>query len=473
MFNDSQDEFDRFFATDSVKCPNCAANIFFNEKIGKLVCGSCGGIYEPESLKSSGRFENRDTEDAGDEEENKQEFICDSCGAAVVTDYNTAATFCAFCGSPTLIKKRLSKSFRPDLIIPFKVSKEEAIANFRAWAKQQHGVPKEFMSDATLTKITGYYVPFWLIDADCHAVVGGSGKIEDGTTVANFFIDRDIKFHVKMVPFDGCQKIPNTLMEAIEPFDYKDLKYYNDMYLPGFYAQRYDKSAIDMLDIIKIRIDSYAAGIVKHFTTGEYTSVSVGATGSFAENFSQLYALMPVWFLNIKHQGINYSIAVNGQTGEASGNLPVASSLVRQHASNEVLRWGAKYLAVTAAMGAVLSLPPLFGLWTRFDGYGYDGGRIFSICVSTFLVLWFMTMLTGLSVIVPFLKRKFKDRSTSESVTIDRAPDVGEYIDYRNGFDMQKNDKFSCMTTADPDGNKGRTQKNSLVLIILKWIFKD
>ena len=47
--------------TTSAKCPNCAANIFYNEKAGKLVCNMCGGLFAPESLKPLGRIETRDT----------------------------------------------------------------------------------------------------------------------------------------------------------------------------------------------------------------------------------------------------------------------------------------------------------------------------------------------------------------------------------------------------------------------------
>ena len=210
---------DRYQGTGSAKCPNCAANIFYNEKLSKLICSMCGGLFDPSSLKPVGRIENRDTEESGEQEDNKQEFICDSCGAAVVTDYNTAATFCAFCGSPTLIKRRLSKCFRPDVIIPFKVSKEEAIDNYLEWAKTHKGIPKKFVSESVLEKITGYYIPFWLIDADCKAEVTGTGQKFHGQDIENFKIDRTLVYKVTRVPFDGCKKIANTLMEAIEPFD--------------------------------------------------------------------------------------------------------------------------------------------------------------------------------------------------------------------------------------------------------------
>ena len=40
-----------YSGTESVKCPNCGANIFYNEKVGKVVCHMCGGLYETKSLK--------------------------------------------------------------------------------------------------------------------------------------------------------------------------------------------------------------------------------------------------------------------------------------------------------------------------------------------------------------------------------------------------------------------------------------
>lgn len=469
MFTGHNNGFNNSFSTGSAKCPNCAANIFFNEKIGKLVCNSCGGLYEPESLNPSGRIENRDTAIAGEEEENKQEFVCDSCGATVVTDYNTAATFCAFCGSATLIKKRLSKSFRPDLIIPFKVSKEEAIENFKKWAMPYKGIPKEFLAESTLEKITGCYVPFWLLDADCHAEVAGSGVVKNNDKIVQrFIVDRSIDFEVRKVPFDGCQRIPNLLMEAIEPFDYSDLRPYNDMYLPGFYAQRYDKSALDMLDIIKIRFNAYAEGLVEHFVAGEYDEVNVDCKGSYADNFSQKYALFPVWFLNIKYDGDVYSIAVNGQTGEASGNLPIKKSRVHLHAALETVQWVLKYMLVTAVVPALISLP--IGLPGVVEIGDFMSWFIF---LGMFVILWAVFALAGLIALIPYLKRRFRTRSFMESVTIDKAPSVEQYIDYQGKINMEKRDDFSYLRQACVNKDEEDHGDMTLLVKLLSWIFKE
>ena len=452
------------FGTTSAKCPNCAANIFYNEKAGKLICNMCGGLFDPESLKPLGKIEVRDTAAAGEEEENKQEFICDSCGAAVVTDYNTAATFCAFCGSATLIKKRLSTCFRPDLIIPFKISKEEAIENYLKWAKTQKGIPKKFLSESVLEKITGYYTPFWLLDADCSAEVGGKGQIFHDDVVENYFIDRTLEYKVRRVPFDGCRKISNTLMEAIEPFDYSELRDYNDMYLPGFFAQRYDLSAIDMMDLIKIRLDNYATGIVKHFSAKEYDVFkAVSAEGSYSENFKQVYALMPVWFLNIEYEGSTYGIAVNGQTGKASGSLPINKKKVHMHALASVIKDVLLFIAITVIAAALVVAAVIAITPDEVPDMAY---------VIVFLLFWLTVTISGLIFFVPFIKRKFADKSFYESVTIDKAPNLEEYVDLKGSIKMENRDMFLYVGSKDADANDKKFEKGPLSERVLRSIFK-
>ena len=452
--------------TSSAKCPGCGASVTFNEKLGKLVCAMCGGLYDPESMKSAGRFETRDTGEAGKEEDNKQEFVCDSCGAAVVTDYNTSATFCAFCGSPTLINRRLSKCFRPDVIIPFKVSKEEAIENYLKWAKTHKGVPKKFTSEAVLSKITGYYTPFWLIDADCRSDVSGTGQKFQGENIANYAIDRTLVYNVSRVPFDGCKKIPNILMEAIEPYDYKEIKDYNDMFLPGFFAQRYDLSALDMMDIIRSRLDNYAKDIVKWASAKEYDYFkAIGVSGAYSENYKQIYALMPVWFLNIEYDGAMYSIAVNGQTGKASGSLPINKRRVRMHAVLSSLWEIAKYIALTA-------LVPALGLALLMFMVGDHGVDFTWFYWMMFIILWLVGLISGLIFIVPHVKKKFSDSRFYESVTIDRAPNIDEYVDLKNKFKMDVRDKFTYMSARSDDEKTKEFSRLPLSERVLRSIFK-
>ena len=57
-----------------------------------------------------------------------QSYTCPSCGAELVCDASTAATSCPYCGNPSIVPGRLSGAQKPDYIIPFRLSKADAVA---------------------------------------------------------------------------------------------------------------------------------------------------------------------------------------------------------------------------------------------------------------------------------------------------------------------------------------------------------
>ena len=105
--------------THSYKCPHCGGNLVYSVEEQLLVCSFCGNGITAEKLSLLSRINPPDQGEA-DEDEDRQEITCNSCGAKIIADKNTSATFCAFCGSPSLVTQRLTKRFRPDYVIPFK-----------------------------------------------------------------------------------------------------------------------------------------------------------------------------------------------------------------------------------------------------------------------------------------------------------------------------------------------------------------
>ena len=45
----------------------------------------------------------------------EQKWVCDYCGGEIVTDDVTAATFCVFCGNPTILPTQLEGEYRHQL----------------------------------------------------------------------------------------------------------------------------------------------------------------------------------------------------------------------------------------------------------------------------------------------------------------------------------------------------------------------
>ena len=407
--------------TVSLNCPTCGDALRYDSAINASVCRSCGNVYEAGTLNLTGKLKFVDVDNASEREENKREYVCGSCGATVVTDENTAATFCAFCGSPSVMGRRLAKEFRPDYIIPFKISKDEAVKRFKEWVGKSGLAPRSIVSSKIISKITGLYVPFWLINADCYSTVSGVGYFYDNAQERSLFsFNRKMLFKVKNVPFDGSFKISNFLMHSIEPFDYKDLCEFDDTYLPGYYAQRYDKNALDLTEVIDIRISKFAAQAGETLVNANqsssgirYKKADADSTESYIKNLSQSYALLPVWFLNFEYDGESYQIAINGQTGKVSGDIPVSKWKNIKHnlAKNflHLLIWFVPFILGTIWLIAGMIIPPEQGGALILVGFG----------------LWFISGLLT-AVMVPMIRKNW----VSLSSDIESEPDVSEYFDF-------------------------------------------
>ena len=143
------------------------------------------------------------------------------------------------------------------------------------------------------------------------------------------------------VPVDGSTKMDDTLMESIEPFRIEDAVDFQTAYLSGYLADKYDVDAEASIGRANDRIkqsteDAFASTVVG------YTTVVPTSTNIQLENGRARYALYPVWILNTKWNGQNFTFAVNGQTGKIAGDLPMDKGLF----------W--KYLlGITGAVSAV------------------------------------------------------------------------------------------------------------------------
>lgn len=317
-----------------LKCPNCGGSVVFDPKTQMHVCEYCQSEFTAEEMQ-----ENDSTDTVFIPTEEQQEefnshtnlYICDSCGAEIIADENTAATFCYYCHSPVTLQGRLSGDCRPEMLIPFTHTREQAIENYKNWCGKKWFLPKDYTDFSTLEKITGLYVPFWLADCKVDAKLHANAKIVTVHTNGDYTVTRTKHFKVKRaariiydgVPADGSKKIEDSLMNAIEPFDYSKFEQFQMSYLSGFFADKYDVSKEEVLPIIKNRISDSAEQVLSNSIHG-YTVVTPEYKNVRLIRTNWHYTMLPVWFLNYKYKGKDYEFAMNGQTGKIEGHLPVS-----------------------------------------------------------------------------------------------------------------------------------------------------
>lgn len=331
----------------SYKCPCCDASLHFSASSGKMKCDYCDSELDIETVKeyneaqlqaetsaqeSNGNIpsyaEMPEAEDKwGDREMNV--YSCPFCGAQIVTDETTSASKCPYCDNNMVFDSQLTGAFKPDLIIPFQVTKEEAEAALKRFYEGKFFLPGSFKSENRIKEIKGVYVPFWLYNCDVDASFSydatRSRTWSDSryiyTKTDHYLVERRAKIRFENIPADGSSKADDAYMEAIEPYNYKDLIPFDKAYLSGFLADKYDIDSSEMKSRVESRTGGSADAYMRGTLSGYDSAVEKHRSLNYA-NTTVKYGLFPVWMLNTSYKGKLYQFAMNGQTGKMVGNMP-------------------------------------------------------------------------------------------------------------------------------------------------------
>ena len=425
----------KHLTADSSKCPACAANIFYQPEVQGLVCRNCGNIYDPETLTKTGAFgysiehDYTGDSDVSEDDKKRHEIVCNSCGATLIADENMMSTMCPFCGSPALITRRMTREFKPDYIIPFKIDRETAENNIKHWIKTRELTPGGFKTKSKVTRMMPFYVPFWLLDCAVNTDLFGTGKRVGKDTVSKISVRAKANYYVKGVPFDASRKIANKLMEAIEPFDYSEMVKFENRFLQGFYADKYDQDPFGMLDRFIKRLDRISMGLNDNISA-KYD----GYDPSPEKNFTWMsevnikYCLLPVWFMTVEFDGDIYQFAVNGQTGEASGQAPTSGAVDKMDSFLSFTRSNWKWIPVTVAaiLPVVIFLITLSGNTSPFILFLF-----LTICILETLLIIFSVMIFVLNNIGSSISDRIH-RKADASNDFDKAPGLDAYLDTKH-----------------------------------------
>lgn len=334
------------------ECPCCGGMVAFDTASQKLKCPYCDTEFDIDAIQTRD-YESKEQlkdsfewdETAGNEwsEEEKAQlyvYVCQSCGGEIVADQTAGATSCPYCANNVVMKGQFSGDLRPDYIIPFKLDKKAAKEKLKEHFSGKKLLPKSFQRDSRLEEVKGVYVPFWLFDASSEGEVRYTGtKVftwSDNdfnyTRTSYYDIVRGGSVSFERIPVDGSSKMPDDLMESIEPFDFSEAVPFNAAYMAGFLADRYDvddkqSEARANERIRQSTMDVLNEDITDLYVTKKLNDSYVNLGASVAQ-----YALYPVWLLTASWNGETFLFAMNGQTGKMVGNLPIdKGAYVRHH----------------------------------------------------------------------------------------------------------------------------------------------
>ena len=292
-----------------VRCPSCGAPARYNIIKQEYLCGYCGGtVGTKEALAQKKGFrrlqQQKIKESAG--QYRLLQADCSGCGATLVFQEGEAMASCAFCGRALVRTQYLASADLPELILPFRITREEAAGCLEDWRRRNARKAEAKHLAPLADRLAGFYLPYELVRGPVHCAVSrmdGGRTFHCGGYVDNVFVN-------------CSNQLDNLLLDGMEPFELDDLKEFDFSYAAGQRIKVGDVDAGELQRRVADEVSHDYAPVVQE--TLETKAVTAQADTAA---MLRLPVLLPVYYIA---EGETMA-AVNGQTGKVSVRAEKAS----------------------------------------------------------------------------------------------------------------------------------------------------
>ena len=326
-------------AREKFHCPACGADAHWNPAKQALICPFCGteSPVELAELKPDTVIVEHDLiaalrsvpDNARGWQAAKRSVRCQSCQAISVFDPDKVAKRCDFCGSAQLVAyEDAADPFRPESLLPMKVSESNARDLIRAWYGKQWLAPNALRIKAMTDTAHGVYLPYWTFDANAYA----RWTADSGTYYYVRVNNKQVR-KVRWTPASGelthvfddelvpaSRGVSEDLLRGVEPFPTGEVIPYDPGYVAGWVVERYqidlEQAAAQSQEQMNDTLRSMCAAAVPGDT---HRNLEVHSTFT---NQRFKHVLVPVWLLTYTFRTNAYQVVVNGVTGEIAGTRP-------------------------------------------------------------------------------------------------------------------------------------------------------
>jgi len=332
-------------AQSTFPCPGCGNQMLFVPGSDHLKCSHCGNEKQvdrqkAESVEHELVFSEDEATNNTDWGPEQHSITCRSCTGVMLVPASQTATVCAFCGSPNVLPQGDSRTIRPESVIPFLVSRDQAVAAFNDWKSRRWFVPEKFKNGTVTSALTGIYVPYWTFDASSYAAYTAQvGYYKYRTETRTRVVDGKVETYTENVRYtdwyptsgDCSLRFDDVLIPASDQFDLELLWKLGDFdlgklvpyapdYLSGFVAQRYTATLQVGWSVARERMNSRLEEEIKRKIGGDEIS-NLSMDVRYADQ-TYKHILLPVWNATYRYNGELFRFMVNGQTASVTGRVP-------------------------------------------------------------------------------------------------------------------------------------------------------
>ena len=341
------------------KCEKCGStDISLNSKTGLLRCNYCRHEFQEKKVegleddvtKLEGEVIGSGATNIVADTKDMITLKCTSCGAEVIIDTSNATQArCHWCRNTLSINEQIPNGAVPDMVLPFKISKEEARVSIEEFVKKRSFFANPiFKKEFTTENIMGVYLPYMLVDINGHSTLKGEGEIkireytvgsdENKTTYYDadaYQVERDFDIFINDLTVESSQdKLnhksndkTNNIINSIMPFDTDNCVKWDSNYIKGYTSEKRDVNIDSLRDYIQTQAKDVARyqanSTLKQYDRGvrwDYENLSVKG-----QQWSAAY--LPVWLYSYQQikgdKKLLHYVAVNARTKETMGSVPI------------------------------------------------------------------------------------------------------------------------------------------------------
>lgn len=337
-------------ATHRWPCAACGSDLRFSPGDTRLTCAHCGHVQEipPASTRDRKRaLGEHDLETALRDQlpraamEEPRTTRCAGCGALVEFQGAQHATECPFCASPVAVGTGTNRQIKPQAVVPFRLTEEQAREAMTKWLGRLWFAPGGLVDYARKGRaLNGVYTPYWTFDAASRSrYLGERGTYYYETRTVTVQVNGKPERRQEQVrktrwqsvsgwvrrDFDdvlvlASTSLPQGYTQGLAPWDLTALEPYRADYLAGFTAEGYTVALPEGHAQARGIMAQIIQGDVIRDIGGDEQRVNRIDSDYSLETFK--HVLLPVWMAAYKYDGRTFRFVVNGQTGKVQGERP-------------------------------------------------------------------------------------------------------------------------------------------------------
>jgi predicted RNA-binding Zn-ribbon protein involved in translation (DUF1610 family) len=252
----------------------------------------------------------------------KDNFECKGCGASMSYDASAKGLRCPFCGSVDMIAEPDAKTLSPRRVVPFRVSREEAVAALRSWLGRGFFRPGGLAREASVVTMTPVYVPYWVFEARTYTYWSAdSSQTPPGAFGDWYPMTGEHRGSYAGLLIGASSALTGRETQAICPFDLSAGVAPEDIDLDNVTVEQFSLPRKYARPLARQGLAHHEAEACAAYVPGRSRNVHVNV---LLEGMSSEPVLLPVWVLAYRYRDRVFRFLANGQTGRATGTAPLS-----------------------------------------------------------------------------------------------------------------------------------------------------